>query len=115
MLRRLAPQRALVESAERSLDRAFERRAHDEQAAARALAARLASLDPAAVLSRGYSVTRDADGRVVRRPSDVRAGAEVTTRLAHGQIRSRVISDRVPRRARSEPDDPQLDLFAGDD
>ena len=55
------------------------------------LAARLESLSPLAVLARGYSVTEHAaTGRVVRDASQVQLGDALHTRLAKGQITSRV-------------------------
>ena len=55
------------------------------------LASRLESLSPLAVLKRGYSVTqRAADGAILRGAGDVRAGEMIVTRLADGQIVSRV-------------------------
>ncbi len=55
-----------------------------------ALAARLESLSPLNVLSRGYSLTRTPDGRVVRDATAVRPGDLVRTRLARGELVSRV-------------------------
>ncbi|MFO7960941.1 MAG: exodeoxyribonuclease VII large subunit [Nitriliruptoraceae bacterium] len=52
--------------------------------------ARLAALDPAAQLERGFSVTRDAQGRPLRSIVGVQAGAVLTTRLADGQLTSTV-------------------------
>lgn len=43
---------------------------------------------PRAVLRRGYSVTLDQHGRVVRSTLDVRPGQPITTRLADGQVQS---------------------------
>jgi exodeoxyribonuclease VII large subunit len=54
------------------------------------LAARLDALSPLRVLERGYSITRDAEGRVIRSVSDVADGDEITTRLAEGEIKSKV-------------------------
>jgi exodeoxyribonuclease VII large subunit len=48
------------------------------------------ALDPRRVLERGYTITRAADGRVVRQPDDVAAGDELVTELVHGRITSRV-------------------------
>ena len=42
------------------------------------------------MLERGYSITRDTDGRVVRRASDLAAGALVETEVAEGRMISRV-------------------------
>lgn len=63
---------------------------HMEGAASRLamLRAGLGSLDPAAVLARGYSITRAADGTVVTRSSAVREGDRLTTTLAEGWIES---------------------------
>jgi exodeoxyribonuclease VII large subunit len=51
---------------------------------------RVRALDPAAALARGWSLTRRADGRLVRSPSDVGPGDELTTILARGEITSTV-------------------------
>jgi exodeoxyribonuclease VII large subunit len=48
------------------------------------------ALDPRRVLERGYTITRTADGRVVRRANDVGAGSELVTELASGRVISRV-------------------------
>ena len=51
--------------------------------------ATLVSLDPTAVLERGYSITTNADGAVLRDASKVRAGERLQTRLARGDDRQR--------------------------
>ena len=52
---------------------------------------RLASeLAPDRLLERGYSVTRDAAGRILKQPEEVRPGDAITTQLAGGVLRSRV-------------------------
>ena len=61
--------------------------------------ARVRALDPVNVLARGWSITRAADGRVVRDPSEVALGEVITSQLAAGSLRSRVEPD--PK----EPDD----------
>jgi exodeoxyribonuclease VII large subunit len=48
------------------------------------------ALDPRRVLERGYSITRDAEGRVLRSSEAVTAGALVETELAAGRVTSRV-------------------------
>jgi exodeoxyribonuclease VII large subunit len=55
-----------------------------------ALAAHARALDPVRVLARGWSITRRADGTVVRSVADVDAGTEVVTTVADGTIRSTV-------------------------
>jgi len=52
--------------------------------------ASLQSLDPGAVLARGYSITYDAGGAVVRDSSKVNEGERLTTTLARGWIESEV-------------------------
>jgi exodeoxyribonuclease VII large subunit len=59
-----------------------------------AVAGRLGSLSPLNVLARGYSLTRTADGRVVRDARTVRVGDELVTRLAAGEVVSRVVEVR---------------------
>ena len=54
------------------------------------LRASLASLDPQAVLGRGYSLTRDAQGAVVRDAARLQVGERVTTTLAKGWFDSEV-------------------------
>lgn len=55
-----------------------------------AVAGRLESLSPLNVLSRGYSLTRTPDGRVLLDAAAVRPGELVRTRLARGELVSRV-------------------------
>lgn len=55
-----------------------------------AIASRVALLDPVNVLKRGWSMTRDSNGRIVRSISDVAPGAQVTTQLADGILTSRI-------------------------
>ena len=52
------------------------------------LHARVWSLDPARTLARGWSVTRTADGVLVRSPADVAVGDRLVTRVADGELTS---------------------------
>ena len=54
------------------------------------LAAHLQNLSPETVLARGYSVTRDADGRVLRSAAQVEPGAQVSIQLHEGEIEASV-------------------------
>jgi exodeoxyribonuclease VII large subunit len=55
------------------------------------LAERLHLLDPANVLSRGYSITRDSvSGKVIRSAASVKPGQKVTTCLQEGEFESTV-------------------------
>ena len=55
-----------------------------------ALAGRLESLSPLNVLSRGYSLTRTPDGRVIQDAKTVSRGDILVTRLARGEVVGRV-------------------------
>ena len=61
-----------------------------------ALGAQLESLSPLNVLTRGYSLTHTDDGKLITAASDVRAGQVLVTRLASGEIVSRVETTRPP-------------------
>jgi exodeoxyribonuclease VII large subunit len=54
------------------------------------LKASLVSLNPAAVLERGYSLTRNAQGEVVRAAAQVQVGERLTTTLATGWLESEI-------------------------
>lgn len=75
---------------------AFSHRVHRCQAHLARIEAALASLDPTAVLSRGYSITYDGAGGVVRSAAAVRPGERITTRLAEGLIESEVRKNHGP-------------------
>jgi len=54
------------------------------------LEASLAGLDPTAVLARGYSITRNAAGEVLRDAALAREGERLSTTLARGRLESEV-------------------------
>jgi exodeoxyribonuclease VII large subunit len=71
--------------------RAARRAVDDRRHRLARLAGRLEALSPLAVLARGYSLTFQADGTTpLRSPADVRPGDRIVTRLASGQLVSRV-------------------------
>jgi exodeoxyribonuclease VII large subunit len=83
--------------AEVGLDRRLERLARrpatvlaTAEVALSAKAARVAALDPARLLARGWSITRTDGGGLVRAPADVTPGDVVVTTTAGGVLRSRV-------------------------
>ncbi|HVT59081.1 MAG TPA: exodeoxyribonuclease VII large subunit [Thermoanaerobaculia bacterium] len=94
----------LLAAAPRGLERAEQRRrrlgervggtarAHLRQAAAQIEGrTRLAAqLDPQRILERGFSITRDPAGRLLRRVDQVTTGGLISTRLAAGSLTSRV-------------------------
>ena len=67
---------------------AFGHRVHRSAARLERLQASLAGLDPSAVLRRGYSITWNADGAVLRDASQVRPDEKITTRLERGSVES---------------------------
>jgi exodeoxyribonuclease VII large subunit len=50
----------------------------------------LEALSPISILNRGYALVFDADGQVLRDPSALKIGDQVSARLANGQIHARV-------------------------
>jgi exodeoxyribonuclease VII large subunit len=66
---------------------------HAEESVARR-AAVASAVDPARALARGWSITRDAAGRLVTDPSTVSAGDELLTTLAGGVVHSVVTASR---------------------
>ena len=72
-------------------------------------------LDPARLLERGYTLTLDAGGRLVRRAADVTPGQRLRTRFADGEVASTVRGPRPKTRSGdpggSEEDSGQQALF----
>ena len=62
--------------------------------------AKLELLDPGSPLKRGYSLTFGSDGRIVRSVNEVAPGAEISTRLGDGVIRSEVLKQGLKERKR---------------
>jgi exodeoxyribonuclease VII large subunit len=69
---------------------AFTHRLHGCDAQLQRLLATLTTLDPQAVLARGYSITYDSAGRVLRDAARVRVGERTRTTLARGELESEV-------------------------
>ena len=87
---RLAAHRDLVLQLNARLAFALAHCVHRAEARVERLQAALAGLDPAAVLSRGYSITYDAAGAVLRDAANVKEGERLRTRLAKGEVLSEV-------------------------
>lgn len=89
--RRLATERQRVDDAERRMVRALEAHLKLEKAQVRSLAQRLESLNPLAILRRGYAVvTLAGSGKVVLTASQAEVGRDLGVRLAEGEIKARV-------------------------
>jgi exonuclease VII large subunit len=54
---------------------------------------RIALLEPARLLARGWSITRSTDGVLIVDPHDVETGARIVTTVAGGRIASVVQDD----------------------
>ncbi|MCC9645099.1 exodeoxyribonuclease VII large subunit [Rhodopirellula sp. JC740] len=69
---------------------AIRRRLEVAQARLATVAAAQSALSPLAVLARGYSVTQNEKGEVVRSADDIQIGDQLRTRVSSGEIRSTV-------------------------
>lgn len=82
--------RSDLDRAESALEQAGARFARVRLEALRGLEGRLAALDPAAPLARGYALVRGASG-FVRSREDVRAGDEIRVQVADGEFSAEVL------------------------
>ncbi len=71
------------------LDRSLAHGLKLRQARLRGIEERLSSLNPLAVLQRGFAVVRTPEGEIVRRVVQVRAGQHLIIRLSDGEVESR--------------------------
>ena len=89
--RRLLTERQRVDEAERRLARGLNQRLKLEQAQLKGLAQRLESLNPLAILRRGYAVvTLPGSGKVVLTASQAAVGSDLHVQIAEGELRVRV-------------------------
>ena len=87
---RLRSYQQLVTQLKARLAFAFSHRVHRCSTHLERLQASLAGLDPTAVLARGYSITYNAAGEVLRDSRQVQNGERIKTTLAQGQIEAEV-------------------------
>jgi exodeoxyribonuclease VII large subunit len=87
---RLRAGRHQLDRLEARLGGAMSRRVLEPRHRLAGAAGRLNSLSPLAVLGRGYSLTRTADGRVVRAAGEVQSGDPVSVLLHEGSLDCRV-------------------------
>jgi exodeoxyribonuclease VII large subunit len=102
-LERAHPGRRLEQFAQR-LDGLWERLTHGGPARVRLLADRLRgrqqllnSLNPQAILERGYAIARTADGHVLTDAARIAAGDALDVTLARGVVDARAVSTRAKR------------------
>ncbi|HIE10231.1 MAG TPA: exodeoxyribonuclease VII large subunit, partial [Kiritimatiellae bacterium] len=76
------------------------------------LGSRLASLNPSAVLARGYSMTLDRSGRALLSAAGVRPGEEIVTVLYRGRLKS-VVRAAMGKATPSRQEEPDEDRSGG--
>lgn len=85
-------QDARLDSMQEKMTMLIERRLETEQHRIQLVSEKVKSLDPTLLLRRGYSITLR-NGKVVKDVSVLNTGDELETRLAHGNVRSKVLPD----------------------
>jgi exodeoxyribonuclease VII large subunit len=88
--RRLAAVRQRLEAQVANLAAATHTRLLESRGALDRQTASLEALSPVAILNRGYALVFDAKGRLVKDAARLKAGDEVSARLARGRVRARV-------------------------
>ena len=121
--RRRVDQRPALDHLHHRLHRAAGLHFHQRVRLVDSIDRELAAVDPRRVLQRGYSLTIDAAGNVIRSIRDVRGGDVMQTHVADGSIHSVVgrtgprrsagSSPRQSRRSPSPDEREQMDLFDG--
>ncbi|MCE7598854.1 exodeoxyribonuclease VII large subunit [Vibrio fluvialis] len=86
----LGEQRYTLALRERNLIDAMQRQLVMSQHRFTRLIDKLDTVSPLATLSRGYSITQTAQGKIVRQAMDVKTGDQLITRLADGDVHSTV-------------------------
>ncbi len=90
-LERIRQEEERLDECSERLQRAFQRRIEQHHEQLRSLTARLESLSPLNVLSRGYSLThKEGERAMLHEAKQVRPGQRIVTRLQRGEIVSRV-------------------------
>jgi exodeoxyribonuclease VII large subunit len=72
------------------LDRAIQVQIREQEQSLKQLAGRLAAINPASVLARGYSITSDESGNLLLDSQDLEIGSRIKTQFARGSLTSRV-------------------------
>ncbi|WP_303225048.1 exodeoxyribonuclease VII large subunit [uncultured Acidaminococcus sp.] len=79
-----------LDSLSQRLEQSGDRLLENRQQKLEVITAKLGALDPYGVLRRGYTITENAQGKVVRQASDLRPGDTLVTRFAQGAAVSQV-------------------------
>jgi exodeoxyribonuclease VII large subunit len=97
--RRLAAIRQQLQAQVANLAAATHTRLLESRGALNRRSASLEALSPLAILNRGYALVFDAKGRLVKDAARLKAGDELSARLARGRVRARVTATE-----RSDPE-----------
>ena len=99
----LDPPRQRLEQDATALRDAVHRRLRQAEDRLKALQRHLTAVGPQSVLARGYSVTFDAEGQIVRAANQVAPGERIETLTADGRFGSLVEGGKPPQSAQSDP------------
>lgn len=102
--RRIADQRLLLDGLARRLSHAGTRLLTTRRHSLEGLTSKLDALSPLKVLDRGYSLARDADGKVVRSCDGLAPGQPITVTLQDGDLRTRI--ERIEKKAPAKAPEP---------
>src|ERR1700678_4459270 len=100
--RRLAHVRQQLEAHGANLAAATHRRLLESRGALDRRTASLEALSPVAILNRGYALVFDAKGQLMKDAAELRAGDEMSARLAPGRVRARVTATEPGERESDE-------------
>jgi exodeoxyribonuclease VII large subunit len=94
--RQIAARRERVANIERRLESSVRNRVTARRSSLARAAGKLDSLSPLAVLSRGYALVFDDQGRLLHRAGDAAVGADLRVRLGEGALIARVTAKEIP-------------------
>jgi exodeoxyribonuclease VII large subunit len=94
--RQIADRRGRVATQESRLGGLVRQRVATARARLGGMVGKLDSLSPLAVLSRGYALVWDGDGRLVRDPAEVETGDPLRVRVQGGTLRAEVTGKETP-------------------
>ncbi len=86
--------RAALEQRQHRLQTEFDRWLAERRHRLEGVQAMLGERNPLAILERGYSITRDQEGRIVRDAAQVEPGGEIRVRVARGELHG-TVKDRT--------------------
>jgi exodeoxyribonuclease VII large subunit len=93
--RKIADMTNALEQRRSAMNRLCSERQKETQATLSQNAALLKALNPTAALARGYTLTLDQDGHVIRSASQIQNGQTISTRFHDGSADSKVLAAQV--------------------